>query len=556
MYLQELHIKNFRAIKDAKIQFNKGLNILIGPNNAGKTTIIDALRICLSKGEYNSKSVKLEDFYKVTKKSKENYPPVKFDLIFCIEEEFEKALFIELYNPIKDTLDINFTFNYNLKQQRVNYEIKGGEKKDNPISSESLGFIRNIYLSALRDANRFLTPGRNNILSSFFSELVSDDAKEEMMDEINKAINKSEISDFINKSNQDYIQNHFNMMKFEDDDINLSMSPIDQDFDSFTKNWKIQLPFGNSDYLELYQNGLGYNNLIYISVLLSHLNSLKKGNDENAYISLCIEEPEAHLHPQLQNSFFGYLNKINSLTNIQLFISSHSPTLTSKADLESLILVQNTGNNVISHNLADSFPEVDDQNFLKKFLDVTKSQLLFSKKVIFVEGITEALLVPVFARICDFDLDKYGIEIVNVQGLSFKRFAPLFDDKNDLIIKGAILTDDDRSSICGDESDSYKKIKMLETNKLKVFSSRKTFEFELIYTNGFESEMWEIFKKRHPDIFGEINDFQSLFNIFNSSQKNSINKSDIALTLSEELKDESEDIVPEYIKKAFDYLRG
>ena len=97
---------------------------------------------------------------------------------------------------------------------------------------------------------------------------------------------------------------------------------------------------------------------------------------------------------------------------------------------------------------------------------------------------------------------------------------------------------------------------MLETNKLKVFSSRKTFEFELIYTNGFESEMWEIFKKRHPDIFGEINDFQSLFNIFNSSQKNSINKSDIALTLSEELKDESEDIVPEYIKKAFDYLRG
>lgn len=556
MYLQKLHIKNFRAIKDTEIHFNKGLNILIGPNNSGKTTIIDALRICLSKSDYNSKSVKWEDFYKVTKKSKDKYPTVEFNLTFYIEEEFEKALFIELYDPLNNTLNINFTFNYNLKQQRVNYEIKGGTKKDNPISNESLGFLRNIYLSALRDADKYLTPGRYNILSSFFSELVSDEDKEEMMDEINANINESQISEFITKSNQEHIQNHFDKMKLENEEINLSMSPLDQDFDNFTKNWKIQLPFGNSDYLELYQNGLGYNNLIYISVLLSHLDILKKGNDETAYISLCIEEPEAHLHPQLQNSFFGYLNNINRLSNIQLFITSHSPTLTSKADLKSLILIQNTGNNVITHNLPNSFPEVESQNFLKKFLDVTKSQLLFSKKVIFVEGITETLLVPVFARIYDFDLDKHGVEMVNVQGLSFKHFAPLFDNENDLILKGVILTDDDRSSICGNASDSYNKIKSLETNKLKVYSSRKTFEFELIYTNGFDSKIWEIYKNKHPDIFKDAEDFTSLFNVFNSAQKNSIKKADIALILSEKLENESKDIIPEYIKNAFDYLRG
>lgn len=556
MYIQELHIKNFRAIKDTKIQFNPGLNILIGPNNAGKTTIIDVLRICLSKGDFNSKTLKLEDFYKVTKKAKDDYPTIEFNLIFCIEEEFEKALFIELYNPINNTLDINFTFNYNIKNQRVKYEIKGGEKKDNPISNEILGFIRNIYLSALRDANRYLTPGRYNIISSFFSELVSEDDKEKMMNEINTNINESQVSKFIIDSNKKHIQDHFDKMTFENEFIELSMTPIDQDFDNFTKNWKIQLPFGHSDHLELYQNGLGYNNLIYISVLLSHLDTLKNSSDENAYISLCIEEPEAHLHPQLQNSFFGYLNKINSLTNIQLFITSHSPTLTSKADLKSLILIQNTGNNVITHNLINSFSNIDDQNFLKKFLDVTKSQLLFSKKVIFVEGISEALLVPVFAKIYNFDLDKYGVEVVNVQGLSFKHFAPLFDDKNNLILKGVILTDDDRTSKCENGSDSYDKIKSLETDKLKVFASRKTFEFELICTNGFKSKIWEIFKKKHPKIFEDIDDFDSLFNVFNSQQKNSIKKADLALTLCEEIKNESEEIVPKYIKKAFDYLRG
>lgn len=55
MYLKKLHVKNFRGIKDSEIHFNKGLNILIGPNNSIKTTIIDALRICLSKGDLTVK---------------------------------------------------------------------------------------------------------------------------------------------------------------------------------------------------------------------------------------------------------------------------------------------------------------------------------------------------------------------------------------------------------------------------------------------------------------------------------------------------------------------
>ena len=392
MYLKKLHIKNFRAIKDTEIQFNDGLNILIGPNNSGKTTIIDALTICFSKSDYNSKSVKKEDFYKMNNKSKEHYPTIEFDLSFNIEKEFEKALFIELFNPIDDTLDINFKFNYNLKQERVNYEINGGVNKDNPVSNEIFNFIKNIYLSALRDVNRYLTPGRNNILSSYLSEVVSEDNKEKMMDEINDKISESQVSKFIIKSNEEHVQGHFNNMILNTDNIKLFMSPIDQDFDTFTKNWKIQLPFRKVDYLEIYQNGLGYNNLIYISILVSHLDTLKKNNEENMYTSLCIEEPEAHLHPQLQNSFFRYLNKINQITNLQLFITSHSPTLTSKADLKSLILIQNTGNNVVAHNLINSFPEIVNQNFLKKFLDVTKSQLLFSKKIIYVEDISEALL--------------------------------------------------------------------------------------------------------------------------------------------------------------------
>ena len=72
----------------------------------------------------------------------------------------------------------------------------------------------------MRDANRYLTPGRDNILSSFFSKLISDEDKEEMMDEINSNINESQISEFIAKSNKEYIQNHFDMMKLENEEMN------------------------------------------------------------------------------------------------------------------------------------------------------------------------------------------------------------------------------------------------------------------------------------------------------------------------------------------------
>lgn len=556
MYLKSLNIEHFRSIQNTNITFNKGINILIGPNNSGKTTIIDALRICFNYKNYHSIHITEEDFYKKNKSTlNREYPDITFDLSFSTEKTREKAIFIELYNPETKTLDLTFIFSYNTKKERIQSKVFGGPTKENPIPDELFDLILNIYLSALRDANRYLTPGRDNILSSFFSKIVSDKDKKEMMNEINNNINNSKISDMINEFTEKYVKTHFKVMIFNDDLINLSMSPIDQNFDTFTKNWKIQLPFNKDNYLELHQNGLGYNNLIYISILLSHLDTISN-NEESSYFSLCIEEPEAHLHPQLQNSFFSYLNEINADTNLQIFITSHSPTLTSKADLNSLILVQNNNNKIITKNLADIFSNKEDKDFLKKFLDVTKSQLLFAKKIIFVEGFTEALLIPLFAKIYNFDLDKHGIEVVNMEGLSFKRFIPLFDEDNDLNLKGVILTDDDRNQLDGEPSDSCKTIMKNENKKLKVSLSEKTFEFDLIKTNGFDSIVWNVFKNKHPSIFKEVDDIKSLFNIFNSNQ-HSIKKTDIALTLSEKLIDcNNPNIIPHYIKEAFDYLKG
>lgn len=551
MYLESLHIKNFRAIKDTKIEFNKGLNILIGPNNSGKTTIIDALRICFSYKDYKSIKVSEDDFYK--KGDNINYPDIEFHLSFYPDNNNEKALFIETYNMNTNRLDFSFTFSYNNNLGKVKSKVKGGYTKENSIADEVFEFIQNIYLDALRDAKRYLSPGRNSIISSFFSEIVDEKEKVKLINNLNKSIDACGISEVINKFTDECIEKHFKSMIFKDDEINIAMKSIEQDFDTFTKNWKLMLPVDDSDYLEIHQNGLGYNNLIYMAILLSKCDEISKNDGETIYIPICIEEPEAHLHPQLQNSFFRYLNEINKNMNLQIFITSHSPTLVSKTDLNSLILVENQGNNIITQNLTNLFENKDDLKYLKKFLDVTKSQLLFAKKVLFVEGVTEALLIPVFADIYGFNLDENGVEVVNLSGLSFKRYAPLFSDDNILNIKGVFLTDDDRN-LDGKPSDTSKSIMKFKNKNLKVFCSKKTFEYDLIKTNDFNSLILDEFE----DKIKSINTLELLDEFFNREPKDrKFDKSGTALALSEKLQNhKNEIIIPEYIRNAFDYLMG
>ena len=194
---------------------------------------------------------------------------------------------------------------------------------------------------------------------------------------------------------------------------------------------------------------------------------------------------------------------------------------------------------------------------MHKFLDVTKSQLLFSKRIIFVEGISEALLVPVFADKLEYDLEGNGVEIVMLNGVSFKHFIPLFDEENQLIFKGAIMTDKDRKKLDDVESNTFKDLAKKENRNLKVCGAEKTFEYDLLKANPDKSFIRRVFKNVHPIIFKNVfNDSDDkLFNIMNDPNKN-IKKSRIAWILSTELNndDSIEYFIPSYIVDALDFV--
>lgn len=191
--------------------------------------------------------------------------------------------------------------------------------------------------------------------------------------------------------------------------------------------------------VEVTESGLGYSNLLYMSVLLAALEE----ETEAALRLLLIEEPEAHLHPQLQDLLMRFLEKTGSAGS-QVVITTHSPNLASGAKVERLTVLSRraadmtlVGRCVGDFGLAPTHLE-----HLRRFLDVTKSGLLFARGVILVEGIAEQLLVPVIAERLGISLTQAGIAVVNVGGIAFRPFIELFGDDK-LPFPCAVISDSD-----------------------------------------------------------------------------------------------------------------
>ncbi len=560
MYLKIFHVKNFRCVKDVSLEFNEGLNVLIGENNSGKTSVIDALRICLSIGMPRKDIfISTDDFFIAETGLREN--TIEFDLTFSDLTLDEQGIFIEMLTIHKGSAELQLHIRYTLENrdgiERLRFKYWGGEKEGQAVSSEVMELLYYVYLGALRDAERDLSPSKGNRLSQLFLKILKDtEEQKKYAAALENKISEDENWTKLREKAKEKVNEHLSKITIEDVQQDVEVNFIPLEFKKIAESLKMQFRFGTDENdmplrFEIEQNGLGYNNLIYIATVLGDLLE-RKALEKNAFISLLIEEPEAHLHPQLQDILFNFLDDISN-QDIQIFITSHSPTVTAKANINSLVVLQVKEQVISAVSLRNFLLNDSEKKYLERFLDVTKSQLLFAKSVILVEGISESLLLPIFARIKGVDLDKNAVEIVNIGGTAFESFGKLFnssDISKRLDMRCSIITDDDRDSE-NKISPRAEKAKSLENEKLKVFLARNTFEYEL-YTNNNDAILRDIYTELHPQT--EIDSVDTFIDKLKKNKDKAVFAQLLALKLQENESLRNNFKVPEYIDKAINWV--
>lgn len=467
MFLSELKIWNFRKYGSSDsgapglhLQLNKGLNLLVGENDSGKTAIVDAIKFVLQTQSYDYQRLEEEDFFLPPGIELKNANRAKSFKIECIFRGFdvennEAANFLEWLGIEKDCdgndrYFLKVTLNSERKDRKITYDIKAGpDDEGTQLEGAARDFLRVTYLKPLRDAERELIPGRRSRLAQILKSheafsLVPE--TEHPITKIAESANKQIEGYFRGKDeNNSDIQdqsgkkllldiNEYLKEFFTENEINkiAKFTISGQSLSGILEKLILNLVEGNS--------GLGSYNRLYIA---TELLLLKRTNYYGIKLSL-IEEVEAHLHPQAQLRLIEYLqNEIAERSAVQLLMTTHSSNLASKIKLDNLIICKGDK----AFPMGSNFTELEkgDYLFLERFLDATKANLFFAQGIILVEGDSENLLIPIIADILGKPLTKYGVSVVNVQSTAFLRYSRVFKRKSGegIGVKVAVLTDND-----------------------------------------------------------------------------------------------------------------
>ena len=503
MYIKEINILNFRSFKEALIPFHEGVNVIIGHNNTGKSNLLRAMELVL--GYSNGHRLGTSDLFYETDVAElqRQSPRIKITLVLrrSVDENLysaDMALFANMMTDpaLSEEAELRYEFKLDDSQEQ-NYKAdvanaitakeiwkiieqdyirlykssrSGGNQAAGININETLGQIDFQFLDAIRDVSHDLYAGYNPLLRDVLNFFIDYSVKNDVTkteDEIKEQL-KALRDDFVQQSRplmqtlQDRLQDGKNVFLKYAFDTGATFNGAEPDFDgTVTENemfsvLRMFIKYAVGIEVPATYNGLGYNNLIYMSLLLAKMQA--DGNiaymKRNAKVLsfLAVEECEAHLHPAMQYKFLKFLQDNNLNGHVrQIFMTSHSTQIASAVKLDDLICLTSPALGQINVGYPRAIYKEESSNdmvskqYVQRFLDATKADMFFANRLIFVEGIAEELLLPVFARYLNKNLTDEHVLVVNMGGRYFNHFLKLFDTKNPYTINKKIvcLTDID-----------------------------------------------------------------------------------------------------------------
>lgn len=527
-YIKEIYIKGFKKFKELDLNLKKDTNIIVGENEQGKSTILEAIDVVVNQKYKNIDKYIVREL--LNQKEKEN---------FKLNPNVENLpkIYIELELDVNDKKPSNKK--YYGTQNRNNRKANGIVFKcelDTEYVEDLLPAINNGNIPyEYYKLEWIMFSGESyNVYKKSFNTILIDSS----------TLDSNSSFNYYNKSlfySKHQIEERLSIKdEFRNGLIDLLTTTEINDFKKNIDNIKFGINYKKvilENILTIYEDdipienkGKGMENIIKTNMALER---------ENFEIdTVLLEEPENNL------SYSNLLKMIRDLSlkskNRQLIITTHESLIASRLDLRNIIWISNSGKPIRLENIekstAEFFIRADDNKFL---------QFLLSEKIILVEGPTEYLLIPKFyEQKYKRKLEDDNISIISCGGISYKRYL---DIAQSIGKKVCVITDNDE--------------KQEVISKINEFNLE--YENQKIFTDSdINNWTWEIcvYNKNKDMLDSIITVEEGSKYVFKGKNYEDIpylgkmlnNKVDIALEM---VNKESEWIIPDYVTEALEWIR-
>jgi len=560
MFISKINIRNYRNFSNAQFVFKKGVNTIIGENGSGKTNLFRAIRLLLDDNMLRyAYRIQLSDFNRLLEPwnghwiiismefsevsldesiqslfihgvgdlSGRNVERATYNMFFRPKPEIRKKLG-DLSNGEKDkipeylkTISIDdyetvftgkslcdfsdddtykalvgdfeaYNFNYDIDEQLFGKKIPHQLSISKEISLTFIKALRDVLQDFQRTSSNPLL-GLMNIKSEEIDEIEFSSVSESVMNLNGKIENLKDIK-IIKNDIEETLKSTVGKT-YSPSSLSVRSS-LSEEASKLLSS--LQLFVGEP--FESYEGGLnelslGGANLIYLTLkLLENKYQLLKRSIANF---LLIEEPEAHIHTHIQKSVFKNLE----FPSTQIIYSTHSTHISESSRISQMNILSKKINFVEVYQPANGLTHKEIIK-VERYLDAIRSNLLFAKGIILVEGDAEEILLPVLVKkILGLSLDELGVSIINIRSVGFLNVACLFHN-NRIRKKCSIITDLDKSFnlevTTAPKRGAKRKEKLENYSKnnewVACFFAEYTFEVDFMLCDNYD-EMIEVSKE-------------------------------------------------------------
>jgi putative ATP-dependent endonuclease of OLD family len=443
--ISEIKIRNFRSLKEVNVKLHRA-SILIGENNSGKSSFIDALNAAIGQG---AKKFSIEDIFLA--KDEINLPRDRHIIIdLCVRpydpntkkntDTFSKKWNFLWGNHIQhdkndqEFLGIRVDYHWDKDDNEYQYNRASLKEWKDYSDFEEVSTYKPLLSSHIEPISMYLLDAKRDIQdefkirSSFWNRLLSDlKLDDTLIQEIESTIGKLN-EKIVNES--DVLSHIQNQLVLLDSTINLekdsiSINPLTRHVRDLYKGADVTFSTKNAQSFPIANHGMGTRSLATILTFKAYCEWKERKIRESeraVHITIALEEPEVHLHPQAQRALFSQIKQISA----QKIISTHSPYIASETNIEDFIFFRKNGDNtVVSQTHERSFSE-DETRRINQRIMKTKGELLYSRALLLFEGETERDAIPIYAEKYWHKIaDCHGISMLDVRGDDYYPFLAL-----------------------------------------------------------------------------------------------------------------------------------